>query len=303
MGANMSKIFAGSASHEFAKLLAQKSSLPVGETITQRFSEGNIFVKIVDDVYHQEVVLVQALAGANLNNDLVELLFLIDALKRGDASKITVVIPFFSYAKSDKQDGQGTSIRARVVADCLQVAGADKVMMMDLHSPSIPGFFSIPVEDLSARSTFVTYFQTSQDLSQAVVVSPDAGFAKRARRYAQDLKLPCVIGDKNRPDLLKQDVEILEIIGDVTNKDCIIVDDFTSSAATLVDIATELKKLGARHLWAAVAHAPLDKAALDRLEKSPIEELVTTNTIDNPILSQSARIKVLDVTGVFAQKL
>ncbi len=296
------KIFSGSASRDFSYKFAQALGLEVSPGESLRFSEGNTFVQVKEDVHHQETVIIQTLAGENVNNDLLELLFWIDALKRYDAAKITVVMPFFSYAKADKQDGDGTSIRARVVADCLQVAGADKIITMDLHSPSIPGFFRIPVENIKALDSFVKYFQ-KEDLSNAVVVSPDAGFAKNARKYALAFGLPCVVGDKSRPELLKQEAEILEIMGDANGKDCLIVDDFTTSAGTLVDIARALKERGAKRIMAAVSHAPISEQALKRLESSEIEFLVTTNTIDNPLFVKSKKIKVLDVSQEFANSL
>lgn len=296
------KVFAGSASKVFAEKMAAHLQVPVSKGVSQRFSEGNIFVKVEEDVHHQETLIVQTLSGDNVNNDLMELLFWIDALKRYDAAKITVVIPFFSYAKADKQDGDGTSIRARVIADCLQAAGASKIITMDLHSPSIPGFFQIPVENLSAMKTFADYFRQT-DLSETVVVSPDAGFAKQARKYAVELGLPCVIGDKSRPELLKQKAEILEIMGEVRDKNCLIVDDFTTSAGTLCDIARALRERGAKKIVAAVAHAPIDEKACQRIEESAIEKLVTTNTIENPVFAKSAKIQVLDVSGEFAKSL
>ena len=297
------KIFAGSAGNDFAQKLATRLQTKVCPGIVEHFSEGNILVKTETPVLHQKTLIVQTLWGEHLSDNFLELLFWLDALKRADAAEVTAIIPYFSYAKADKQEDIGvTSLRARVCADCLQAAGATRVITMDLHSPSIPGFFQIPVTNLSAIDVFCDYLRQT-DLSNGVVVSPDAGFAKQARKYAAKLGLPCAIGDKNRPELNGL-AEILEIVGEVKNKNCFIFDDFTTSAGTLADVARALKERGAAKIVAAVTHAPLTQKALQRLEASPIEKLLTTNTTDNQaIFLQSKKIVVLDVTAAFADNL
>jgi len=299
------KIFAGSAGKELARQLVKHlgAGAKVETGLTETFPEGNLFVKTETAVHHQEVVVVQTIWGEQASNRFLELLFWLDTLKRGDAAKITVIIPFFSYAKADKQEETGlTSLRARVCADCLEAAGASRVLMMDLHSPSIPGFFKIPVENLSAMEVLCDFYH-QKDLSNSIVVSPDAGFAKQARKYAAKLGLPCAIGDKNRPEL-NGDAQILEIIGDVKGKKCLIFDDFTTSAGTLVDVARALEERGAAEIYAAVTHAAINEKALQRIEQSPIKELVVTNTTENEVIfSQSKKITVLDVMKVFAQNL
>ncbi len=297
------KIFAGKTSIGLAEKLARESGGELVRGLTEYFPDGNILVQTGEKVHREEVVVVQTIWGKKASENFLELLFWLDALKRGDAAKITVVIPFFSYAKADKQEEEGlTSLRARVCADCLQVAGANRVLMMDLHSPSIPGFFQIPVENLSAMKVIVDYLK-AKNLSDAVIVSPDAGFAKQARKYAAALGWPCAIGDKNRPEL-NGDAEILEIVGEVKGKKCVVVDDFTTSAGTLVDVARALEERGAAEVYAAVTHAPIDEKALMRIQASPIKELVVTNTTGNEeIFSQSEKIVVLDVMKIFAQNL
>ena len=299
------KIFAGSAGKELARQLVKHlgAGAKVETGLTETFPEGNLFVKTETAVHHQEVVVVQTIWGEQASNRFLELLFWLDTLKRGDAAKITVIIPFFSYAKADKQEETGlTSLRARVCADCLEAAGASRVLMMDLHSPSIPGFFKIPVENLSAMEVLCDFYH-QKDLSNSIVVSPDAGFAKQARKYAAKLGLPCAIGDKNRPEL-NGDAQILEIIGDVKGKKCLIFDDFTTSAGTLVDVARALEERGAAEIYAAVTHGAINEKALQRIEQSPIKELVVTNTTENEVIfSQSKKITVLDVMKVFAQNL
>lgn len=299
------KIFAGSAGRELAKQLVKHlgNGAKVETGLTETFPEGNLFVKTETAVHHQEVVVVQTIWGERASDRFLELLFWLDTLKRGDAAKITVIIPFFSYAKADKQEETGlTSLRARVCADCLEAAGANRVLMMDLHSPSIPGFFKIPVENLSAMEALCDFYR-QRDLNNSIVVSPDAGFAKQARKYAAKLGLPCAIGDKNRPEL-NGDAQILEIIGDVKGKKCFIFDDFTTSAGTLVDVARALQERGAAEIYAAVTHAAINEKALQRIEESPIKELVVTNTTENEVIfSQSEKITVLDVMKIFAQNL
>lgn len=297
------KIMAGSAGRTLAESLAKElgTSVLTGEKV--RFPDGNLLVKTEENVHNEEVTVVQTIWGKGASDDFLELLFWIDALKRGDAAKVTAIVPFFSYAKADKQEETGlTSLRARVCADCLQAAGANRVMMMDLHSPSIPGFFQIPVDNLSAAKVLTDYF-LQEDLSNSVVVSPDAGFAKQARKYAARLGLPCAIGDKNRPELTG-DAQICEIVGEVAGKKCLVFDDFTTSVGTLDEVARALLERGAAEVQAAVTHAPIDEKALARLEKSPITKLVVTNTTENEaIFSQSEKIAVLNVMKIFAENL
>ncbi|MDR0463144.1 MAG: ribose-phosphate diphosphokinase [Pseudomonadales bacterium] len=293
-------LIAGSASRDFAHQLASQLNTSIANTETIVFSDGNIFVKINEDIHKKDVMIVQSLYGHDSNNHFLELLFLIDACKRYNVTSITAVIPFFSYAKSDKQDGDGTSIRARVCADCLQVAGATRVMLMDLHSPSISGFFSIPVEHVSAMSTLCDHIK-NYHLQNLTIVAPDAGFAKQARLYASYLGVPCVICDKNRPDH-SESPNVMEIIGNVAGKDCVIVDDFATSGGTLIEATNALLNNHANSVYVAVSHAPLTSTAIEKIISSPIKKVFTTNSADASGTENNDRFDILDVSGLFAQK-
>ena len=248
------KVFTGSASVNFAEKMCRHLGTEVGQSQTITFSEGNTFVKILEKVRDKDVYIVQTI-GLRPNDDFMELLFLIDAFKRASASSVTAIIPYFSYAKGDKKDEPRVSIRARVCADCLEITGVDRIITMDLHSPQIQGFFKKPVDHLYGMSTLCGYIR-SKNIENMVVVSPDAGFAKNARNYANLLKAPVAIGDKTRL-CHDEKAQILDIIGDVKGKNAIIVDDFTISCGTLIDTARVLKKHGAEKIYACVSHALL----------------------------------------------
>ena len=208
----------------------------------------------------------------------MELLFWIDAFKRASAASVTVVVPYFSYAKGDKKDEPRVSIRARVCADAIQVAGADRIVTMDLHAPQIQGFFRIPVDDLQAMTGALRGDQTQRS-ADLIVVSPDTGFAKKARSYASYLGAGLAIGDKERVDH-RECAEVLEIIGDVRGKTALVVDDFTISAGTLVDVAEKLLERGAVAVYAAITHGVFSAGAMERIEASPIVSLLVTDTIE-----------------------
>jgi ribose-phosphate pyrophosphokinase len=280
----------------FAAKLAERLGAEVVPTTRQVFSEGNLFVSVNANLNDQQVIVVQSLSGNHVNDDFMELLFYLDACKRSHAASITAVIPFFSYAKSDKQDGAGTSIRARICADCLQIAGAQRVIMMDLHSPSIPGFFQIPVTHVSALEIFATQIRNLH-LSRPVIVAPDAGFAKQARVYSNYLGLPCVICDKNRADH-SEHPRITEVIGEVGGRTAIIVDDYTTSGGTLMAVTQALLDHGARAVYAAISHAPLTPLVIQRIQASPLTRLFTTNSV--PDITSRGKIKVIDASAAFA---
>ena len=229
------KIFAGKTGQSFAKKMCNYLGTELGNSEVIHFSDGNIFVRIKETVRNSDVYLVQPI-GMDPNNELVEILFWIDAFKRASASSITVIVPYFGYAKGDKKDEPRVSIRARVCADCIEVVGADRFITMDLHAPQIQGFFRIPSDHLYSLPLLCESVKKYVDVKNLVVVSPDAGFAKTARKYADYLGTPVAIGDKTRV-AHDEKAKILELIGDVTDKDCLIVDDFSISGGTLIDIA------------------------------------------------------------------
>ena len=292
------KIFAGSSSVNFAEKMCRYLGAELGKSQTIKFSEGNTFVKILEKVRDKDVYIVQTI-GVNPNDDFMELLFWIDAFKRSSASSVTAIIPYFSYAKADKKDEPRVSIRARVCADCLEITGVDRIVTMDLHSPQIQGFFKKPVDHLYGFPILCEYIK-SKKLENIVVVSPDVGFAKNARNFATILKAPVAIGDKIRVDH-DEKAQILEIIGDVRGKNAVIVDDFTISCGTLVDTARALKENGAERIYACVSHALLQEKGLKALEESEIEELIITDTVENPIVFEHPKVRVVSVAPLFAE--
>ncbi len=294
------KIFAGSSGEDFASEICHYLGVPLAKSDIFNFSEGNTFVRIGETVRGEECYLVQSI-GMNPNDEFVEILFWIDAFKRASAKSITVIMPFFSYAKADKKDEPRVSIRARVCADCIEVVGVDRIVTMDLHSPQIQGFFSKPVDNLTAHPVFVEMIN-ELGLDDYVVVSPDAGYAKEARKISKLLGVDTVIGDKTRVDH-SENAEILELIGSVDSRDCVIVDDFTLSGGTIIELAKELKKRGAKKVYACLSHVMLTGKALKKLEESEIDMLFTTDTVYNPYIKNSSKIRVISVAPLFAETI
>ncbi len=296
---NIIKIFAGSTGGAFAKKMCKYLGTDLGKSEVIHFSDGNIFVRIQETVRDHDVYLIQPI-GLDPNNELVEILFWIDAFKRASASSITVIVPYFGYAKGDKKDEPRVSIRARVCADCIETAGADRVITMDLHSPQVQGFFRIPMDHLYSLPMLCEVVKGMGLSENLVVVSPDAGFAKTARKYADYLGTPVAIGDKTRV-AHDEKAEILELIGDVDGKDCMIVDDFTISGGTLADIAKVLKAKGAKRILACLGHNMLREKGVKRIDESPIEMLISTDTVENPYITASKKMVTVSVAPLFAE--
>jgi ribose-phosphate pyrophosphokinase len=291
-------IFAGSAGNVFAGRMCKYLGVPQGKTETITFSEGNTYVKISDHVRGKEIYLVQPI-GQNANNDFVELLFWMDAFKRAGASYVNAIVPYFSYAKGDKKDESRVSIRARVCAECIELAGADRVITLDLHAAQIQGFFKKPVDHLFARPLLAKYIKSIAS-DNSVVVSPDAGFAKDARKFAALLKLPVAIGDKVRYGH-DENAEMLELIGDVKDKDAIIVDDFSISGNTILNLAELLKSRGAKKIIACLSHLPLSEKGIETINNSQVDLVVSTDSLENPRLIKSEKIKIISVAPMFAE--
>ncbi|MEG0915302.1 MAG: ribose-phosphate diphosphokinase, partial [Christensenellaceae bacterium] len=249
------KIFAGSSGTTFAKKMCNYLGAELGASEVIHFSDGNVFIRIKETVRDKDVYVVLPI-GLDPNNEFVELLFWMDSFKRASANSVTAIVPYFGYAKGDKKDEPRVSIRARVCADCIELSGADRVITMDLHSPQVQGFFKKPVDHLLSLPMLCEYIKSMDIMEDLVVVSPDAGFAKTARKYADYLNLPVAIGDKTRTGH-DENAQILELIGDVQGKNCIIVDDFSISGGTLVDVAHMLKARGAKRIVACLAHLML----------------------------------------------
>ncbi|ADV62364.1 ribose-phosphate pyrophosphokinase [Isosphaera pallida ATCC 43644] len=270
------KIFAGKASHDLALRIARYLGVELARSETILFSDGNVFVRILENVRGRDVYIVQGTEHP-VNDNFMELLFWIDAFKRASATQVTAVIPYFSYAKGDKKDEPRVSIRARVCADAIEAAGADRVLTMDLHSPQIQGFFKVPVDHLLAMPVLVEHF-ARKAIPDLVVASPDVGFAKQAYKFAQMLNTGLVIGNKTRRDHTER-AEIFEFIGSVEGKNVVIVDDFTISGGTLIEMAHACKARGAKEIYACVTHGVFAAGTAERVQKSPIKELVITDTI------------------------
>jgi ribose-phosphate pyrophosphokinase len=265
-----------------------------------RFSEGNLFVRVNENVRGRRTYLVQSTVFPT--NDLfMELLFWIDALKRASAESVTVLMPYFSYAKGDKKDEPRVSIRARVCADAIEAAGADRVVTLDLHAPQIQGFFRIPVDVLQAMPVLCEAVQKLA-LRDLVVVSPDAGFAKQARGYASLLRTPLAIADKRRTGHDER-AEIFDVIGEVRGKTALIVDDFTISAGTLTDAASKLMDRGASAVYATVSHGVFAEGSMQRLEQSPIRKLFTTDSIETQPVKLSPRVELVSIAPLLGEAI
>ena len=299
-GAGIIKIYAGSTGRPFAEKMCAYLGTQLGDAETIKFSEGNIFVRINESIRDKDVYLVQPI-GRQPNDEFVEILFWIDAFKRASANSVTVIVPYFSYAKGDKKDEPRVSIRARVCADCIESAGADRFITMDLHAPQVQGFFKIPVDHLYAKSLLCEYIRRQGLVDDnLVVVSPDAGSAKRAREYATELGCPVAIGDKMRSGH-DENAKVLEIIGEVAGKNCLVIDDFSISGGTLVDISRGLKEKGANPVFAALSHNVLSAKGIQKIEESPLEFVVSTDTLECPDAGLSSKIRFISAAPMFAQ--
>lgn len=293
-------ILAGSANPNLAKAIAEMLGVTLTPCEALYFSEGNVFVRVLDNVRGRDVYVIQG-SHNPVNDNFMELLFWIDALKRASAQNVTAVIPFFSYAKGDKKDEPRVSIRARVCADAIEAAGADRVLTMDLHSPQIQGFFRVPVDHLYARNVLCDHIR-SLNIPDLIVCSPDVGFAKGASAYANLLGVPVVIGNKQRHGH-DETVEVLEVIGHVEGKNVLLADDFTISGGTLIEMAHVLKQRGARDIYAAVSHGVLSKGSAERIAASDIKELFMTDTIENRPDPLPPNITTVSVAPLFAEAI
>jgi ribose-phosphate pyrophosphokinase len=293
------KIFAGRSHPGLAEEICRFLDVPLGKKEVIQFSNENLMVKINENVRGADVFVIQT-SCPPIHTGIVELLITIDALKHASAGRVTAVVPYFPYVRSDKKDKPRISITARLMADLLQTAGADRVVTMDLHAAQIAGFFRIPVDHLQATPLLADYLRKS-DLSDAVLVAGDAGEAKEVGGYANRLNLPMAIIDKRRYDDSEKP-KPAHLIGEVDGKHAIIVDDEVSTGRTLIEAAVYLKEKGAKSVTAAFTHAVLAGEAIQRLNASAIEELVCTDTIplDGKV---SSKLKVLGTAQLFAKAI
>ena len=296
------KIFTGNSHPKLAKEIADILGVPVGNAKVGTFSDGEISIDINETVRGQEVFVIQS-TNSPVNNNLMELLIMIDALKRASAGRITAVIPYYGYARQDRKAKSRDPITAKLVADILTTAGADRVLTMDLHAAQIQGYFDIPVDHLLGAPILANYFVKKgfAEKEDVVVVSPDLGSVTRARKFADRLHAPIAIIDKRRP---KANVsEIMNIIGDVEGKVCILIDDMIDTAGTIANAANALKNLGAKNVYACCTHGVLSGPALDRINGSAIEELIMLNTIDLPQRDDLHKFKSISVAPLFAEAI
>ncbi|HEX6773163.1 MAG TPA: ribose-phosphate pyrophosphokinase [Acidobacteriaceae bacterium] len=289
------KIFAGSANRQLAEEICRQVGVSLGETKIQRFADGEIYFQLLENVRGVDVFVVQPTCNP-VDSNLVELLIMIDALKRASAGRITVVVPYYGYARQDRKDRPRVAISSKLVADMLTTAGANRALFMDLHAAQIQGFFNIPVDHLFASPVMVGYF-SKKNLPNLTVVSPDAGGVERARFFATKMGAPLAIVDKRRTDI--NVTEVMNVIGDVEGQTCLIIDDIVDTAGTLVKTAHALLDEGATEVYACASHPVLSGPAIERIATSRIKELVVTNSIP---LSEEAKaldkIKVLSIAGL-----
>ncbi len=293
------KVLNCNANKELARDIAFNLGIPVGDAQESTFSNGEIGVGINESIRGADVFVVQS-TSAPVNDNLMELLIMIDALKRASAGRINAVMPFYGYARQDRKSKSREPITAKLVANLIEAAGADRVITMDLHAPQIQGFFDIPVDHLYASPLIVNYF-INKKLKDIVVVSPDVGGVTRARALAAKLDAPLAIIDKRRP---KPNVsEVMNIIGDIENRDCIIIDDIVDTAGSIVNAAKVLKDMGGKDIYVACTHPVLSGPAFERIQDSVIKELIVTNTIPLPANKPMDKIRVLSVASLFAEAI
>ncbi len=294
------KIFSGSSNKTLAAEIVKYLDVDLGRCVLNRFSDGEIHFYIEENVRGEDVFVIQS-GSFDANFHLMELFVMIDAFKRSSAERITAVIPYFAYARQDWKDRPRVPISARLVSDLIEKAGADRVLAMDLHSPQIQGFFSIPVDNLTAAPVLTRHIEGLK-LDELTIVSPDAGGVGRARYFAKRLGAKLAIIDKRRP--APNEAQVLHVIGEVKNQNVVIFDDMVDTAGTLSQSAKALAEEGARRIFAACTHPVLSGTALDRIEESPLERLLVTNTI--PLTERaiaSGRFVVLSVAELFGEAI
>ena len=300
------RILCGNSNPEFAKTICEALNVPMGKATVKRFADGEASVSLEETVRGADVFLVQSTCKP-VNDHLMELLVMIDACRRASAGRITAVMPYFGYARQDRKAKSRDPISAKLVANMLTAAGADRVLTMDLHASQIQGFFDIPLDHLQGNVTFVDYFMKKfpEDVynhEDFVVVSPDVGSVARARNFASKVHMGLAIVDQRRP---KANVsEVMNIIGDVKDKTCILYDDMVDTAGSLCNAAKALIEIGgAKEVYACATHGVLSGPAYDRIEESPLKEMVFLNTIPETRNTPSNKLKYLDVAPVFARAI
>jgi ribose-phosphate pyrophosphokinase len=294
-------IFSGSAHPALAAKIAEYLELPLGRCRMSRFSDGEIFAEIQENVRGVDVYVVQPTC-APVNDHLMELLIMVDALRRASAGSITAVIPYYGYARQDRKVAPRTPITAKLVSDLVTAAGVQRVVSIDLHAAQIQGFYGIPFDHLFAMPTFLEYLRTRYRNEKPVFVSPDAGGVERTRAYAKRMDVDLAIIDKRRERANVS--EVMNVIGDIDGRDCVILDDMIDTAGTLTHAAQALKDKGARSVSAAATHAVLSGPAVERIKSSVLDEVVVSDTIPLTEAAQgSGKIKVLGVSKLLGEAI
>ena len=294
------KVFTGNAHSALAREICAQLKMPLGKADVGRFPDGEVRLQILENVRGADVFVIQPTCNP-VNDNLMELLVMLDALRRASAERITAVIPYYGYARQDRKDRPRVPISSKLVADLLTSAGTDRVLALDLHAGQIQGFFNIPVDHLYATPVTVRYFRRLK-LKDPVVVSPDTGGVERARAFAKRLNAPLAIIDKRREDA--NVVEMFNVVGEVKDKTCLIVDDMIDTGGTLAKSAQALNEKGAAKVYACCSHGVFAENAIDKICAAPLEQVVTTNSIPlPPMAEQCGKIKVLSVGKLLAEAI
>lgn len=303
MDGNYSNIvlIGGSAHPELNKQISEAMGIPLCETEVKHFADGEIYVRIMETVRGKDAFIIQPTCGP-VNENLMELLITIDALKRASAGRINAIVPYYGYSRQDRKDRARVPITAKLVADLLTKAGADRVVSVDLHADQIQGFFDIPMDRIKAMPLIADYILTHDfNIENLIVVAPDVGSVKRSRELAERIGVPLAIIDKRRP---QQNVaEVMSVIGEVKGKDVIMMDDIIDTAGTIVGAAEALKDLGANKIYISCTHPLLSGPATERLKNAPIEKLVVTNTVPLNEDKMFDRVEIVSIAGMLAEAI
>jgi len=295
------KVFTGNANPALAQAIVDYLDIPLGKAEVFQFSNENTFVRILENVRERDVFVVQPIS-APVNNNLVELLIMIDALKRASARRITAVVPYYGYGRTDKKDQPRVPITARLVADLLTVSGANRLLTVDLHAPQIQGFFSIPVDELTALNTLAGYFIEKKLNGNLVVVATDIGISKRARDLAEKLGVPLAIMEKRRIGNVDR-TETLNVIGEVEGKVALTLDDEIDTAGSLVNVVAALLERGAKEVYSCCTHPVFSGPAIQRIASCPVKEVVVTDTIPVGPEKKLDKIKVLSIAPLLGEAI
>jgi ribose-phosphate pyrophosphokinase len=296
------KLISGKANNPLSQAIAKHLNIPLMNATIKRFSDSEIFVEINENVRGQDVFVIQPTAFP-ANETIMELLIILDTLKRASAKRITAVIPYFGYARQDRKPGPRTPISAKLVANLITIAGANRVLTLDLHAGQIQGFFDIPLDNLYAEPVLVKDIKEKYNLKNTAIISPDVGGVVRARAFAKRLDTTLAIIDKRR--LKPNESEVLNVIGDVKGKDCIIVDDIVDTAGTLCNASDALMSMGAKSVVAYITHGVLSGPAIERIANSSLKELVITDSILQPELTKfkQAKISVISISALMGEAM